>query len=55
MLEAAALTVRAAKPISDVRGSASYRAETVVTFQLFGERKEVIKSSASGTAVVVRK
>lgn len=37
------------------RGTASYRADTVVTFQLFGENKEVIKSSASGTVTVGRK
>lgn len=37
------------------KGSASYRADTVITFQLFGENKEVIKSSASGTVTVGRK
>lgn len=37
------------------KGSASYRVESTVTFQLFGENKEVIKSSASGTVPVARK
>ncbi|HYC70484.1 MAG TPA: hypothetical protein VEB66_04705 [Opitutaceae bacterium] len=32
------------------RGSASYRVDSTLTFQLFGENKEIIKSSASGTA-----
>lgn len=45
----------AALQAAAARGSAAYRLETTTTFQLFGENKEVIKTSASGTVPVLAK
>lgn len=45
----------AALSAAAARGSAAYRLDTTTTFQLFGENKEVIKTSVSGTVPVVSK